>query len=221
MHQILIAFLIPGQQDQMIGVLTPVITLFFKTRPGSHIGFHAYNRLDPLFHHGSMKFDYAEHITVISDRDRGHIEFLCLFYKIFDSACAVKQAVMRMIMQMYKSRHEIASMMELIPLYDQNLFGSFDLSPQFFQFHLNSFISPVNMIDSGYVGFSLCNQAGDDQRGAGTQIRGHDLCPGNPFFPPDHRDIMIEYNIGSQSFQLGYMRKAVFVDIIPDDRNSV
>ncbi len=67
-----------------------------------HIGFHANYRLDPGAADFPVKLDGAEHVTVIGNGQRRHIHGPGGRYQIIDSAGAVKQGILRVVVKMYK-----------------------------------------------------------------------------------------------------------------------
>ena len=67
-----------------------------------HIRFDADDWFDALFDRGAPHFVRAMHITVVGDADCGHIEFFGALDQIRNFRCAVKQRIMRVIMQLYE-----------------------------------------------------------------------------------------------------------------------
>ncbi len=76
LQQILISSLIFRQQKQMIA-LAILVWLLILQPPGGDIGLNANDWLDSSFCAGTKELNRAVHGTVIGQRKRGHIEFLC------------------------------------------------------------------------------------------------------------------------------------------------
>ena len=77
-----------------------------------HIRFDADDRFDTLFDRGAPHFVCTMHVSVVGDADGGHIEFFGALDQIRNFRCAVKQRIMRMIMQLYEisgSSHAVQS----------------------------------------------------------------------------------------------------------------
>ena len=121
LHQVLIPGSVLGQQQQMVAVIAidfdPVRALLAV---GNDVRFHADNRLDRLqaarFAIGArvaasqVHTNRAEHVAVIGQRDGGHAHLLRRGDHVRNAAGAIKQTVVRVIVQMHEGgrfRHRI------------------------------------------------------------------------------------------------------------------
>ena len=66
------------------------------------IRFDADDRFDALFDRGAPHFVCTMHVAMVGDADGGHIEFFGTLDQIRNFRCAVKQRIMRVIMQLYE-----------------------------------------------------------------------------------------------------------------------
>lgn len=69
-----------------------------------HIKFLADNRIDSVLVAENFKVQCAEHISVVSERERGHIETLRLRHKFFERGATVQKRIVRVNMKMNKTR---------------------------------------------------------------------------------------------------------------------
>ncbi len=98
LEQVLIAGVVLGQQQQVVGALVELGILVphpargkitFQTNDGFYAGFFGC----------VIKFDHAKHGAVIGDGHRRHAQFLGARHQLFDITETVKQRIMGVDMQ--------------------------------------------------------------------------------------------------------------------------
>ena len=92
------------KEDEMI--VASAVNFFLQlTRRRRNIDFAANNRLYSLFFCRFIKVNDTVHIAMIRDCDSIHASFLCRMDEIFDAACTIQKAELRMDVQMCKSHN--------------------------------------------------------------------------------------------------------------------
>jgi hypothetical protein len=99
LDEIVVALARRGEEDQVIGRLTRRAAL----RPaiaGGDIDFAAKNRVDAALARLVVKDDGREHVAVLGDRERRHLQLDRTVEQLFDAAGTVEQRVLRVQVQM-------------------------------------------------------------------------------------------------------------------------
>ena len=78
------------------------MSMFIKTTSGSNINFTSDYRMYAILYGLLIKFDCSEHISVICNGYRGHLELLGLIHQLVNSTGSIQKAVCCMQMQMNK-----------------------------------------------------------------------------------------------------------------------
>ena len=104
LEQVVVALDVLREQHHVKGGLA-VNRLAFPAVAGSHVRFHADQRLDAFLLALVVEFDDAEHAAVVGDRQRIHAERLGPFHEVRNAAGAVEERVMRVNVQVGK-RHK-------------------------------------------------------------------------------------------------------------------
>ena len=98
LHQIAVALIILGQQNQM--VITVIATSHFPVKTGtrSHINLTSEDRIDPGFSCSPVKINDTIHNAMISDRRAVHTQFFHSGHILFDLIGAIQKTVFCMDM---------------------------------------------------------------------------------------------------------------------------
>ena len=72
-------------------------------------------------------------------------------------------------------------------------------------------VSPVDMVDAPYPGFSFGDETGDDEGGAGAEVRGHDVGAGKILPAGNQSGILLHPDISAKTAQLGDVYEPVVI----------
>ena len=90
------------------------------------------------------------------------------------------------------------------------IFYSDDRGSQSSEFRKKFLISPLDVVDFGYFRYSICHQAGKNQRSTGPKVRSQHLGSPKGFFSFDDSTSAFYLNIGTHSIQFTDMHIPVF-----------
>ena len=102
--QVLIPGTVRGQEDQVIIIVVGEMSLLGQTAAGGQIGLTAKEGFHPCGLGFLIELDRSEHVPVVRDRDRRHVEALDLSDQRSNSVGPIQQAVVGMEMKVDEFR---------------------------------------------------------------------------------------------------------------------
>ena len=100
LHEVLVALHVPGQQDQMVvGPFSLAGLRAVPAIPGSHVGLHPDNGLEPCLAGQLVECPGAEEAAVVRKGQAGHLEFLCPVNEVGEAVGSVEEGVLGVCME--------------------------------------------------------------------------------------------------------------------------